>query len=283
MASFGEDFMSMFDDYETWKAKSKPERSSESALAGDSSTAAPAPKRRKKEKSEKNGSSTAPPPTAAATKSPVPNAAPKAAEQAIPAAKVKPALQAFPSKAKSVAPMPTAPRPDKREMKAFFAASSSAVMNGLPDNSPPSPRRKKRKAADQAGSEQEAVFSETIRDLRNLVLPHLDKVQRKQITDAKLRAMGGRPDQERRMPYAQLMEFRKREAEKEKKNVDEKEKQLGVQLRTHKGNFNQKLRKKKEEVNKARSRRDVAQTFRVGHGSERGGIVKLQRTPSKKR
>ncbi|GIX65004.1 uncharacterized protein BcabD6B2_44390 [Babesia caballi] len=76
---------------------------------------------------------------------------------------------------------------------------------------------------------QKRMFKETVKELHNLVYPHLDPIAKRHYDDAKLRALGGKISKNRKMPYKELqqrMRGLKRNVEKNQKL----EKELGVKM-----------------------------------------------------
>jgi len=188
-------------------------------------------------------------------------------------------------------PLPlTSQVPDfRKEKKAFLSAAAAKVaVSGSGQQAEHDwPRRFKRFKKNGSGSgeggeedaEQKKAFDGTLRDLHKLVLPHLEKGQRKRLEDNRLKALGAKVDRSEKMPYNMLMERKKKLGEQRQEMKDE-DKILGVQRLTGNSSLLEAQRKKKRVAKEIAKKRQVKEVFRMGKEGqvvERKGAVLLRR------
>eukprot|EP00386_Alphamonas_edax_P011413 GDKI01036164.1.p1 GENE.GDKI01036164.1~~GDKI01036164.1.p1 ORF type:complete len:217 (-),score=72.10 GDKI01036164.1:183-761(-) len=168
----------------------------------------------------------------------------------------------------------------KAEKKAFMSSKTSVVVSGKL-NEPPPPRWWKAKRTEEQKDNAKS-FNSTVRNIRELVLPHLDGIQKKQMETAQLRAMGGKADKQQKQPVW-MLKNRNKNMETKHEKLKNKEKELGVKLSTGKHLVQDAHRVKKEEFKKKREKEDTAKTFGFGGaGREKGGILYLKSNVFKK-
>eukprot|EP00919_Chromeraceae_sp_WS-2016_P057785 GHVR01136951.1.p1 GENE.GHVR01136951.1~~GHVR01136951.1.p1 ORF type:complete len:164 (-),score=39.25 GHVR01136951.1:187-678(-) len=107
------------------------------------------------------------------------------------------------------------------------------------------------------------IFSSTVRDIQNLVLPHLESRQRKRIIDNKMIAMGGKLDKSLKRPYNLLQQDRKYDKERIKNEMEEL-KQKGYTSLTGRYTALQAQKKKKEMRTARYNKATVEDTLRLG-------------------
>eukprot|EP00371_Babesia_bovis_P000780 XP_001609427.1 hypothetical protein [Babesia bovis T2Bo] len=89
------------------------------------------------------------------------------------------------------------------------------------------PNRRKPWEPDPEVKKQKEAFKNAVKEIRNLVYPHLDSIAKRQYDNAKLVALGGKVAKNRKMPYNEFLQ-RSRAL---KRNIEKKqrlEKELGV-------------------------------------------------------
>ncbi|KAL8272925.1 hypothetical protein Esti_003156 [Eimeria stiedai] len=115
---------------------------------------------------------------------------------------------------------------------------------------------------DQSREDSQKIFDETVHEIRNLVYPHLDRLQRRQFVTTALRALGFAPSKTQKMPLRELL-ARKKAAAAAVKARQAEEKLMGV--RSHiddKGSVQQAARSRKRLVAQKQRRKHLRDTFK---------------------
>ncbi|CEM16101.1 unnamed protein product [Vitrella brassicaformis CCMP3155] len=153
-------------------------------------------------------------------------------------------------------------RPSKDELKAFLDPSVSKMLGKGSASSSPLPGRRKGKAA--TASKDNHEFNDTLRKIRDLAYPELDKAQQRQYEAAKIRALGGSAAKGPKIPYNILVKARKNEKDRLQK-LREKERELGVQLSVGKHtNLSQANKAKQQQLKAKTERKKASSIFAVG-------------------
>lgn len=113
--------------------------------------------------------------------------------------------------------------------------------------------------------ERRKLFNSTVNELKDMVMPHMDREQKLQMTNTKVRALGGRAERVKSMPYNMLKDHKLRVKEKETKRKEEED-FTGISTLVGKisANASLEVRKKNEKVKKRSQSHLVAKTFSEG-------------------
>eukprot|EP00920_Eleutheroschizon_duboscqi_P009185 GHVT01020997.1.p2 GENE.GHVT01020997.1~~GHVT01020997.1.p2 ORF type:complete len:338 (+),score=24.08 GHVT01020997.1:2654-3667(+) len=115
------------------------------------------------------------------------------------------------------------PRIFKISKKKFLSGHITELWSNNPqqkDEGNPS-----RASVDDQRKEDRHIFNATVRDIRKVVFPHMDKFEQKQYEATRLKALGMKLDKRRKMPFNELMQRRKASA-----RMVEKQKQTETEL-----------------------------------------------------
>lgn len=131
-----------------------------------------------------------------------------------------------------------------------------------------------KKGGKQVGRlEQSSLFNETVREIRKLVYPHLDKFQRQQYDSARAKVLGIKQKKSQKMPLPELLSRQKAT----KRHIDKRrqlEEELEVKL--HVGNKANRFEAEKEAKSRRKSKieKRSMSTSLSGKGfSEKSGVV----------
>ncbi|CDR96018.1 hypothetical protein, conserved [Babesia bigemina] len=128
---------------------------------------------------------------------------------------------------------------------------------------------------DPETARQKRAFKEAVNDLHNLVYPHLDPIAKRQYTNAKLIALGGKIAKNRKMPYNEFMQ-RSRALKRHVEKNKELEKELGVKLFT-----DTKGGSRFVDIERRKRIKELKNTKSPFHFGDRNGVYRIK--PKKNR
>ncbi|KAF7458923.1 Dynactin subunit 5 [Cryptosporidium felis] len=132
-------------------------------------------------------------------------------------------------------------------------------------------------------SEQKSLFNETVREIRKLVYPHLDKFQRQQYDNARAKVLGIKQKKSQKMPLPELLSRQKatkRHIERRKLLEDELDVKLYVGDKANR--FEAEKDAKKRRRNRVERRRMATNLSSKGF-SEKSGVVYVGKNILKKK
>ncbi|OII75543.1 uncharacterized protein cubi_02064 [Cryptosporidium ubiquitum] len=131
--------------------------------------------------------------------------------------------------------------------------------------------------------EQNNLFNETVREIRKLVYPHLDKFQRQQYDNARAKVLGIKQKKSQKMPLPELLSRQKAT----KRHIDKRkqlEEELNVKL--HIGDKANRFEAEKDIKNRRKSKiekRNISTNLSGKGFSEKSGVVYVGKNIIKKR
>ncbi|GBE59887.1 hypothetical protein, conserved [Babesia ovata] len=131
-------------------------------------------------------------------------------------------------------------------------------------------QRRKPWELDPEVAKQRRVFKEAVNDLHNLVYPHLDPIAKRQYTNAKLIALGGKIAKNRKMPYNEFMQ-RSRALKRHVEKNKELEKELGVKLFT-----DTKGGTRFVDIERRKRSKELKDTKSPFHFGDRNGVYRIK-------
>ncbi|KAJ1604684.1 hypothetical protein OJ253_3531 [Cryptosporidium canis] len=128
-----------------------------------------------------------------------------------------------------------------------------------------------------------SLFNETVREIRNLVYPHLDKFQRQQYDSARAKVLGIKQKKSQKMPLPELLSRQKAT----KRHID-KRKQLEEELevKLHLGDKANRFEAEKDVKNRRKSKiekRNMSTSLSGKGFSEKSGVVHVGKRIMKRR
>ncbi|KAH8583643.1 uncharacterized protein ELE39_003351 [Cryptosporidium sp. chipmunk genotype I] len=131
--------------------------------------------------------------------------------------------------------------------------------------------------------EQNSLFNETVREIRKLVYPHLDKFQRQQYDNTRAKVLGIKQKKSQKMPLPELISRQKAT----KRHIDKRkqlEEELNVKL--HIGDKANRFEAEKDYKNRKKSKiekRNMSTSLSGKGFSEKSGVVYVGKNIIKRR
>ena len=169
-----------------------------------------------------------------------------------------------------------------REKKCDFMSGSLSRMKKKPQGAQTlAPGDKKRTEAMKEALSQKKDFNETLRAMLDFVVPKMEKHQRKQYENQKIRALGGKLEKTPHESY-KLIQRRAEKRKVRQADLKKQEAELGVRMTVNNGmNTQQALavaKKKAKRLKDAKNNKHILSEV----GFEKGGMLKVRKNIVKK-